>query len=735
MIKLKEVSKFYYQSGVIAQGFSKVDLELHIGEFVVITGESGSGKSSLLNVISGLDTYEEGEMYINGEETSHYTESDFLNYRKKYVTNIFQNFNLVNSYSVYQNIELALLLDGFNKHEVKNKVLDLIDTVGLKKFKNTKVSKLSGGQKQRVAIARALAYDTPIIVADEPTGSLDSKQSKSILELLHKISENKLVIVVTHNKKEIEEYATRLIRMHDGHILENKELNKVNKDSSLVDKSLSNLTFISKLRIGLRNTFNLPIKFVLLFLVFFFITFSFTSEYASLESSKYDTAVTGYNEFFSNTDIKRIIITKKDKSPILESDFNNIQKIDNIDYIVKNDVLNDLHVGIYEDNYYFYGLIKNVEQLDSVDIGRMPQNEHEVVICNNKNAFYFDFKDIEKEIFVLENNNNGVELDNNIKIVGIKYSDTYQYDYSFYVSNELIDGLKVTLNESYSNTSIKVNETTLKSYAYDQMNKVTPNEFVKDNEALVSYDLNGYCKYSWCMNKVINISTKNIYYEESLDLKVTNLYNKSNFKTLTGLKQFDRNNGNIFISYNDYNKLFNKDTYQSSVFVKDDKLVDETSNELNKLGLSTLNMKDALANQTEGIAQLFHIFKLVLTIILLVGLFFISYFVIKIILKFRSSYYATIRTLGGTKKVCINLLMIELIFNSSVAYILFAVLSVLVNTDVIVFEKMKELLTFVDIKDYVLVYLLLIFMVMLISLRYGRKLFKDSVIKIYGERV
>ena len=191
MIKLNNVSKFYYQDGVIATGFTKVNLELHIGEFVVITGESGSGKSSLLNVISGLDTYEEGEMYINGEETSHYTEEDFVEYRKKYVTNIFQSFNLVNSYTVYQNIELALLLDGSKKSDVKKKVDELINLVNMKKFRNTKVSKLSGGQKQRVAIARALAYDTPIIVADEPTGSLDRAQSKSILELLHKISKDK----------------------------------------------------------------------------------------------------------------------------------------------------------------------------------------------------------------------------------------------------------------------------------------------------------------------------------------------------------------------------------------------------------------------------------------------------------------------------------------------------------------------------------------------------------------
>ena len=121
MIKLKNVSKFYYSKGVIASGFNKINLEFNIGEFVAITGESGSGKSTLLNVISGLDTYEEGEMYIDGKETSHYTEKDFEDYRRKYIANIFQSFNLVNSYTVYQNIELILLLNGEKKKNVKEK--------------------------------------------------------------------------------------------------------------------------------------------------------------------------------------------------------------------------------------------------------------------------------------------------------------------------------------------------------------------------------------------------------------------------------------------------------------------------------------------------------------------------------------------------------------------------------------------------------------------------------------
>ena len=130
MLELKNVSKYYYKKGMITSGFSKVNLKFDIGEFVAITGESGSGKSTLLNVISGLDTYEDGEMYINGEETSYYTEKDYEKYRKKYIGNIFQSFNLVNSYTVYQNVELICLLNGFKRKEdrgtTKHNVLSII---------------------------------------------------------------------------------------------------------------------------------------------------------------------------------------------------------------------------------------------------------------------------------------------------------------------------------------------------------------------------------------------------------------------------------------------------------------------------------------------------------------------------------------------------------------------------------------------------------------------------------
>ena len=239
MIKLKDVSKYYYNKGLITSGITKINAEFNIGEFIVITGESGSGKSTLLNVISGLDTYEDGEMYIDGKETSHYGDEDFEEYRKEYISNIFQNFNLVGSYTVYQNIELVMLINGYTKKEARPKILKLINEVELTKYKNTRVSKLSGGQKQRVAIARALAKNTPIIIADEPTGNLDKRAAESVLKTLALTAKDKLVIVVTHNYEQVEKYATRKITMFDGKILEDKIITKadeVKTDGNLESK-------------------------------------------------------------------------------------------------------------------------------------------------------------------------------------------------------------------------------------------------------------------------------------------------------------------------------------------------------------------------------------------------------------------------------------------------------------------------------------------------------------------
>lgn len=216
-LQLKDIGKIYVSDNVVTVGIRNVNLSFERGEFVAITGASGSGKSTLLNVISGMDSYEEGELYIEGNPTSHFIQSDWEEYREKYISFIFQDYNILESFTVLQNVELALM-NIINPRERRQRAIELLERVGLGGHLKQKGSQLSGGQKQRCVIARALAKDSPIILADEPTGNLDAQSSKEIIELLREVSKDKLLFVVTHNFDEVENCATRHVRVFDGAI-------------------------------------------------------------------------------------------------------------------------------------------------------------------------------------------------------------------------------------------------------------------------------------------------------------------------------------------------------------------------------------------------------------------------------------------------------------------------------------------------------------------------------------
>lgn len=736
LIKLKNVSKFYYSKGVIASGFTKVNLSFNPREFVAITGESGSGKSTLLNVISGLDTYEEGEMYINEEETSHFTEKDFEDYRRKYVGNIFQNFNLVNSYTVYQNIELVLLLNGNKKKKIKKQVLEIIKKVGLYKFRNTKVSKLSGGQKQRVGIARALAKDTPIIIADEPTGNLDSKSGESIIELLSEISKDKLVIIVTHNYEQVEKYVTRKITMHDGRVLEDKKIKEIdNKDFEYIP-NYQNITLLNKIRLALRNTFNIVPKFLLMLLVYLFITVSLLSEYSSFKEQEYIESKTGDNYIFNNVSDRRIIINKKDKSEFNEDDFNKIKSIDNVDYIVKEDFFLDTQVNFTDDeNFWIYGSLNNLENFrGNVDFGRMPENSNEILIEGNKNNYYLGVMKeslLDKNLYLSNIFDSSLDKSKTYKIVGIKYyeADNSSYDSIIYVNDEILNSAKFAVNQIRSTTKVMF----LDKYREDLSYQVKTSDRVPSGEIIISSDLNYECPNEYCINKNIKIEIENLYYKDSIDLKITNTYNKNNLKSLLGIEDYDMYNGSIFINTLDYNKLFDKGIYQSSVFVKDSKIINDTIDELNKLDLNTLAIKNTLVRGS--VYEIFKIIGTIVTIVLVVVLLFISYFVIRVILKSRNKYFSTIRMLGANKKVARELLILELFIVANISFFAFILVIYLNSINVINIKFINTINEYLKLKDFIIIYFILMLMSLIISMKFSKKLFKKSAITTMVEEV
>ena len=220
MLELKNIVKEYYTEDETVRALAGVSLKFRKSEFVSILGPSGCGKTTLLNIVGGLDRYTSGDLVINGKSTKDYTDKEWDTYRNHSVGFVFQSYNLIPHQTVLENVELALTLSGIGKEERRKRAKAVLEQVGLGNKLKSKPNQLSGGQMQRVAIARALINDPEILLADEPTGALDSKTSEQIMELLKEISRDRLIVMVTHNPELAEAYSTRIIKMLDGEIVE-----------------------------------------------------------------------------------------------------------------------------------------------------------------------------------------------------------------------------------------------------------------------------------------------------------------------------------------------------------------------------------------------------------------------------------------------------------------------------------------------------------------------------------
>lgn len=236
MLQCKNIMKDYVSGDEIVHALKGVSLSFREHEFVSILGQSGCGKTTFLNIIGGLDHYTSGDLIINGKSTKDYSDKDWDTYRNHQVGFVFQSYNLIMHQSVLSNVELALTLTGVNKEERRKRAIEALNKVGLSDQIHKKPTQMSGGQMQRVAIARAIVNNPDIILADEPTGALDSATSVQIMEILKEISKDKLVIMVTHNPQLADEYSSRIIRLKDGSLV--SDSNPFNEQEMNVDTSV-----------------------------------------------------------------------------------------------------------------------------------------------------------------------------------------------------------------------------------------------------------------------------------------------------------------------------------------------------------------------------------------------------------------------------------------------------------------------------------------------------------------
>lgn len=254
MLELKNVTKIYKTNNLTQKALNSVSIKFRDNEFVSILGQSGSGKTTLLNIVGGLDHYTSGDLIINGISTKNYKDRNWDTYRNHKIGFVFQSYNLISHQTALANVELALTISGVGKKERRKRALEALKKVGLAKHVHKKPNQMSGGQMQRVAIARALVNDPDILLADEPTGALDSKTSVQIMDLLKEIARDRLVIMVTHNPELADQYSTRIIKLKDGVITDDSNPYEEEEDKN--DESIgkkTSMSFLTALTLSLNN--------------------------------------------------------------------------------------------------------------------------------------------------------------------------------------------------------------------------------------------------------------------------------------------------------------------------------------------------------------------------------------------------------------------------------------------------------------------------------------------------
>ena len=253
MLELRNIRKTYRIGDIETRALDGISVAFREKEFVAILGPSGSGKTTCLNVIGGLDRYDEGDLIIKGKETKNFQDSDWDAYRNNSIGFVFQSYNLITHLSIVANVELGMTLSGVSADEKRKRALEVLEMVGLKEHVHKKPNQLSGGQMQRVAIARALANDPEILLCDEPTGALDSATSIQIMELIKKLSEDRLVIMVTHNPALADRFADRIIRFEDGKIIEDTHPHEEQPKPDMFKLKKTNMSFFTALNLSFNN--------------------------------------------------------------------------------------------------------------------------------------------------------------------------------------------------------------------------------------------------------------------------------------------------------------------------------------------------------------------------------------------------------------------------------------------------------------------------------------------------
>ncbi|MDD2259952.1 MAG: ABC transporter ATP-binding protein/permease [Acholeplasmataceae bacterium] len=723
MIELRGVSKYYQNEGNVTLGLRKASLKLSIGEFVTITGESGSGKSTLLNVISGLDKYDEGEYFVNGEETSYFSVSDMERFRKEYVGFVFQNYNIIDSYTVYENVIAALVIQNYDKKKRKNRALELIEAVGLTKQRNQKTSKLSGGQKQRVVIARALAKDSPIIVADEPTGNLDSDSGEMVMKLLKNISKDKLVIVVTHNYEQVEPYTTRRIHMADGEIIEDRVFQTVEplkieptKNELMGPKGQFYFAALNVLRQP-KKTITLLLAFIVLMVAVLFVyasSFTNLSLYIQhpLTDNIYDT---------------RVIVKNEGNIPFTQQQLDAFLNYREVNDIVHYDMTQETYFNVSSSNsdmWFWASLLRPASSFTQEDMveGHIPTEANQIILSKNIKINGISIGDTIYLSSVKRSNVSytfevtGFHNDNN-NVIGVSSKFLNQTDTNTPVTNSsFINMVYENTYSVYVEPLIGMAQTQIIKGEFVEYSDSVPLEEIHFNESIKST----FLTYGITEEKFLS-ATINLYfesennYDQVYDLKAKFIYD-------------GRNDWKMRVNGSNIQNLFFKQT-QATPNTSQITLVAKDAANASNLYKRLLNDDTLLVMYPSSYEDPYQSNPFnFLFIILMFVVFFFAFLVINIITKniykAKNKDIAIMRSIGASKGDVRKIYLFEQTLTVTLAFIF----SLIIVRVIEVYWIKTSILTYLGTFNILLVYLLFLGLGLYIIFKYLNKLFGKTVI-------
>jgi len=725
MIRLANVSKYYHSQNGVALGLRKIDLEFRKKEFIAITGESGSGKSTLLNVLSGSDTYEEGEMYFNGEGTSHYTKEEWEEYRKNNVAFIYQGYNLIDSYTVLENVQTAILIRE-DYDSVEDKAFEYLEKVGLDHLADNKAVHLSSGQKQRLAIARALAKETEIIVADEPTGNLDRENGEQVMEILAELSKEKMVIVVTHNYDQAMPYATRKIRMYSGEVAEDMDVVRT-EDGSYRENAHANLGYdidesepekksILNEHVGYtkadfrRQKYNMawrfvsmnrksqPKKNIFMFLFFLFISFAFYIMLGGFFGSIDNATSKFYSDAaFKNGNTKRIVVRHFDNSVVTQNDLDKILSISKVEEADLYDSINDFNFFCERDVDYrivydkceepgyddpdktyiemldFSKFMRSSLCLTQDDLaeGELPTNFNEVVIYSKDTSLIGQTK-----VFYISDQNNWGKsqyMELSLKVTGILKYPTDQAYFSELLCRYLSVNIQDLNSEWYVMYGGNGRGVTSQSSGMSTSNTGGSIKYVdvifKPNESLTESDVNlsslfydTAVKFQGYQRVQKTICRDTIFKYTDANGEVQSM--KLNLtKTESG-----SGNNVVEISFELFDKLFPKlDSTQVSVYIQDYAYTDRVIKALTDAGYDAISVYRVGATTYDMEAVMENVRMMAICAAALIFIFFLGWMLIYTLLKLKKGDFIIFKSIGMSQDMVHRIVWMDVMSNFAMA--------------------------------------------------------------------